>query len=905
MSNKDELKLILDRIVDGQSTEADISRLRELSRSGDYLTKLQLDKFNINIGEGKDIHIGDRIYQSVDVKKIREILVEILQTQDRDLAPLSTKTRQQYLIEQRNRKILLDIVYSSWVDDSLKQSLYCDIQIKLGLEKRQDAVESTWGRLGSPRRVLPQGTRIIDQFRSLATGRLLILGQAGAGKTTALVELAKDLIEQAKENFELPIPVVFHLSTWKIPKQSLKEWLIAELSSKYDFKEVITVPWIESQQILLLLDGLDEVHSDWQEDCIKNINKFSQDYGQTQMVVCSRLDDYKKLSGQLRCDTALLIQPLNPEQIDLYLQNLQEVSGTNLQAIRSVVQTDPILTELAKTPLFLWIISLIYKGDTAVELPQEKNTEEEIKQHLFSQYIDRMAEPPDRGQRYPYPQTNKKRNKQDKSSRTYTKEETLVWLQFLAKRLNRESNSIFLIEQLNPNWLPSNVSPWLYRLGVGLAAGLIMEWFYGLPLGLMGGMLSYQMLSGLLAGVSLGLLSSMNPDIKFFDSFGWSWSRALKVGQHGLLSGPLISMIFSFMDLASIIPIGNFWYAIIYGLLAGVVIGVVSGCIAGFIEPKGEDTKVITPNRRVLQAFQKTTVVTLLATLVVLIAIIMPITLNSDYFVPVSVLLGCISLYIGGLACLQHLTIRTLLWQNHRAPWNYAPFLNYATNRLIIKQVGSGYLFIHELLRQNLVTKREQIKLQYSWRFYSQRIIVGVLGVLVGIIFLAGILFPLAINSWKVSSKTAEIFSPLIEKGDLVLTDKPFYRISRFKLGDIIIFRPEAEMLQMSKTPTPIMPEKSYAVGSTSKGLVIGCPGDSVIIRQDNKIIVNGKTLPDKYSDLKILQNLPEYSFGNMSRNTYLIITKKDHNTSIISKIPGSHIQERVILKIWSTFTSI
>lgn len=170
---------------------------------------------------------------------------------------------------------------------------------------------------------------------------------------------------------------------------------------------------------------------------------------------------------------------------------------------------------------------------------------------------------------------------------------------------------------------------------------------------------------------------------------------------------------------------------------------------------------------------------------------------------------------------------------------------------------------------------------------------------------MAGILFPLAINSWKVSSKTAEIFSPLIEKGDLVLTDKPFYRISRFKLGDIIIFRPEAEMLQMSKTPTPIMPEKSYAVGSTSKGLVIGCPGDSVIIRQDNKIIVNGKTLPDKYSDLKILQNLPEYSFGNMSRNTYLIITKKDHNTSIISKIPGSHIQERVILKIWSTFTSI
>jgi Effector-associated domain 10 len=66
MNNSDDLSSIIDRITNNQSTEADIATLRQLLRSGDRQLSIQLGKYNVTIGEGKEIHIGDRIYQDAD-----------------------------------------------------------------------------------------------------------------------------------------------------------------------------------------------------------------------------------------------------------------------------------------------------------------------------------------------------------------------------------------------------------------------------------------------------------------------------------------------------------------------------------------------------------------------------------------------------------------------------------------------------------------------------------------------------------------------------------------------------------------------------------------------------------------------------------------------------------------------
>ncbi|NEP40164.1 MAG: hypothetical protein F6K35_13355, partial [Okeania sp. SIO2H7] len=60
MTLSEELKQILNRIEKEQQTEDDINVLRQLLRDGDRQVALQLGKYNVNIGEGREIHVGDR-----------------------------------------------------------------------------------------------------------------------------------------------------------------------------------------------------------------------------------------------------------------------------------------------------------------------------------------------------------------------------------------------------------------------------------------------------------------------------------------------------------------------------------------------------------------------------------------------------------------------------------------------------------------------------------------------------------------------------------------------------------------------------------------------------------------------------------------------------------------------------
>ncbi|MHC5717747.1 MAG: NACHT domain-containing protein, partial [Nostoc sp.] len=56
---------------------------------------------------------------------------------------------------------------------------------------------------------------------------------------------------------------------------------------------------------------------------------------------------------------------------------------------------------------------------------------------------------------------------------------------------------------------------------------------------------------------------------------------------------------------------------------------------------------------------------------------------------------------ISGIACIQHFTLRLILYCNGYIPWNYARFLDYCTERLFLQRVGGRYRFIHKLLQDH------------------------------------------------------------------------------------------------------------------------------------------------------------------------------------------------------------
>ncbi|NEQ87217.1 MAG: NACHT domain-containing protein, partial [Moorea sp. SIO2I5] len=280
--------------------------------------------------------------------------------------PGTQLTRQEY----RNRQALLTKVKNFWVKGVLEKSLYNQVLIELGLEERPNAITKPLSEIieigdNSPQ-PLPEGTKLIDVFDQIGTGRtLLILGEPGSGKTTTLLELTRDLIARAEHDIDLLIPVVLNLSSWANKPQSIADWLVEELGNKYDVSKKIGQALVTQQQLLLLLDGLDEVKLDYRDNCIVALNQFQQEYG-AELVVCSRIKDYEALSNSLNFDKAVSIRLLTLEQVCHYLDSV----GADLTGLRTLIAEDTVLQELAQSPLMLNIMTLVYQGVAVEDLPR-------------------------------------------------------------------------------------------------------------------------------------------------------------------------------------------------------------------------------------------------------------------------------------------------------------------------------------------------------------------------------------------------------------------------------------------------------------------------------------------------------------------------------------------------------
>ncbi|MBK1987897.1 CHAT domain-containing protein [Sphaerospermopsis aphanizomenoides BCCUSP55] len=233
----------------------------------------------------------------------------------------SQKRRRQ---RPEDENALLDKVRTYWVEGVLEKSLHGRLRVELGLEERLDAITHPWGMVWETpeqlRQQLAPGTRVIDILNEMGKGgTLLILGKPGSGKTTTLLELAEDLITHADQDNTLPIPVIVNLSNWKGGKQTLDEWLVQELNEKYRVSKTLSQQWINTEKLQLMLDGLDEVRRDRRDSCIYAINQFIQQHGKTEVVVCSRVQDYETLKSRLQFQGAIYVQPLTDQQIEDYL----------------------------------------------------------------------------------------------------------------------------------------------------------------------------------------------------------------------------------------------------------------------------------------------------------------------------------------------------------------------------------------------------------------------------------------------------------------------------------------------------------------------------------------------------------------------------------------------------------
>jgi len=75
MTNSEELSSIIDRIAGGKYTETDIAVLRQVLSAGDNpQATTQFGKYNVNIGQGQGIQIGDRTYLELNEEAIQALI---------------------------------------------------------------------------------------------------------------------------------------------------------------------------------------------------------------------------------------------------------------------------------------------------------------------------------------------------------------------------------------------------------------------------------------------------------------------------------------------------------------------------------------------------------------------------------------------------------------------------------------------------------------------------------------------------------------------------------------------------------------------------------------------------------------------------------------------------------------
>jgi DNA polymerase III delta prime subunit len=359
--------------------------------------------------------------------------------------------------EQRLLSVLRDRVRRFWIDGVLLHSFEGGVPLSLDKVRRVEAVENPWERAvelpaNGVERIASETS--VERIFEEAGRALLILGEPGSGKTTTLLELARDLIDRSDRDASAPIPIVFNLSTWSVKRPPLLDWLTDELRTKYFVGTASARRWIQQLRLVLLLDGLDEVHASARPACVTAINAFAAEHGFAGLVVSCRRTEYAALTARLRLNGAILLGPLTDSQIDTYMH----APGRRLAGLRAALTVDRTLLDLARTPLMLNVMSLAYDNVAEADLADDGAAAglDSRRSRIFDRYVGRMFE----------------RRREGNASRAQTdhRDGMVATLAWLARQMRARSISVFQVEQLQPIWLASGWERLTYLLATRLCA---------------------------------------------------------------------------------------------------------------------------------------------------------------------------------------------------------------------------------------------------------------------------------------------------------------------------------------------------------------------------------------------------------------------------------------------------
>ena len=625
-----------------------------------------------------------------------------------------------------------------WIDGVLHKSLYNDVQIELGMQRKDDAVSNRpWQTVihlpNQTDRPLPPGTSLTTVFAE--TNRsLLILGEPGSGKTTELLALVEQILDSLEPTSPAHVPVVFNLSSWAEKRLPLEKWLVEELRRNYEVSRKLAETWVADEVLGLFLDGLDEVASEARIGCVAAINAYRNEHGSVPICVCCRRVEYEALNQSLALSGAVLLSPLTRADVDMYLYGL----GSEVKGLSQALAQNRELWTLAESPLSLNILTMTYHRKSRAEVIDSLG-EGNLERQIFAVYVKNMFVRTARTGRV--------------ESVGYVPDKTIHWLGWLAHEMRLHNQTYFVIEHIQPDWYRGHL--WVYSLlswlTVGLGGGMIFGIFTGLGAWLLNGLdeglniigligalfiaLFIVMPMGLMFGLFYGLISILNGLIFGRLSEEIRLTEVLKIQLkaklllknilYGLAFGGAVGLVLEFSSEQLFDPIQlqilnwlkvSLWGKISSLLFVPTVFGLIFGLISGLWESLIEERSLIqsfNPNERLILSLKNGLIAGLVFGLVFgliggssfgLIFGLSGLTgliygLIFGLFFGLTAGLASAGLRYGWSSAIRHIVLRFLLYTNGSIPRNYTRFLDYSSERIFLRKVGGGYIFVHRLLQ--------------------------------------------------------------------------------------------------------------------------------------------------------------------------------------------------------------
>ncbi|MCU0463188.1 MAG: HEAT repeat domain-containing protein [Anaerolineae bacterium] len=230
-------------------------------------------------------------------------------------------------------------------------------------------------------------------------GRLLLLGEPGAGKTFALYQYARSTLKRRlNDPVSEPLPIYLICSTWQYG-QTLMDWIHSQWPTLSNLQES------DLSKTLLLLDGFDELGTSRTREVEREIEETTENEHGTKILkkvkiteyydprppfldlmlktgrvlLSCRIKEYQDFSTKLNLNGAVTMRPLTNTQIQDYLSDLPD--------LWYALSTDKDLLKVMRTPLLLSLFAFGYRDAPESARALRDLKAGELSEAIFNQYV--------------------------------------------------------------------------------------------------------------------------------------------------------------------------------------------------------------------------------------------------------------------------------------------------------------------------------------------------------------------------------------------------------------------------------------------------------------------------------------------------------------------------------------